>query len=185
MRLPNGLGTPRKHATTRSARHRLNSDRTCRSHPLACFDRSLRAIFTEVASQTEGPMIPIAKPWFGQQEERALLTPLRSGWVMQGPEVAGFEAAFANFVGAQFARRCRSLFRRYSRRASKRKSFGCQSHTQSQSASWDPDKGPSRAWRAPAFPPFRTASALTALWASADATLGTRNHFGTGTGEDT
>ncbi|MDA9981302.1 DegT/DnrJ/EryC1/StrS family aminotransferase [Gammaproteobacteria bacterium] len=47
--------------------------------------------------------IPIAKPRLGEEEEQAAARALRSGWVSQGPEVAAFEAEFAEFVGAEHA----------------------------------------------------------------------------------
>ena len=48
-------------------------------------------------------MIPIARPWLGEEEIAAVRRPLESGWVTQGPEVAAFEAEFAAFVGADHA----------------------------------------------------------------------------------
>ena len=48
-------------------------------------------------------MIPVAKPWIGDDEIDAVSRPLRSGWVTQGPEVAAFEREFATFVGAPHA----------------------------------------------------------------------------------
>ncbi|NOX62629.1 MAG: DegT/DnrJ/EryC1/StrS family aminotransferase [Chloroflexi bacterium] len=48
-------------------------------------------------------MIPVAKPWLGQEEIEAVKRPLSSGWVTQGPEVAAFEQEFAEFVGAEHA----------------------------------------------------------------------------------
>ena len=47
--------------------------------------------------------IPIARPFFGPPEEEAVLAVLRSGWVSQGPRVAEFEQAFAEYVGAAHA----------------------------------------------------------------------------------
>jgi perosamine synthetase len=47
--------------------------------------------------------IPITKPFFGEEERRAILEPLESGWVVQGPKVAEFEKCFAEFSGAKFA----------------------------------------------------------------------------------
>ncbi|HEY6140020.1 MAG TPA: DegT/DnrJ/EryC1/StrS family aminotransferase [Thermoanaerobaculia bacterium] len=47
--------------------------------------------------------IPITKPFFGEEEERAVVEPLRSGWVAQGPRVAEFEARFAAYTGAAHA----------------------------------------------------------------------------------
>lgn len=48
-------------------------------------------------------MIPVAKPFFGAEEERALVEALRSGWVSQGPRVAEFEQRFAEYIGAKHA----------------------------------------------------------------------------------
>lgn len=47
--------------------------------------------------------IPVARPSFGLDEERAVLEVLRSGWVSQGPRVAEFEHQFARYVGAPYA----------------------------------------------------------------------------------
>ncbi len=44
--------------------------------------------------------IPVARPSFGLEEEKAVLEVLRSGWVSQGPRVAQFEREFAAYVGA-------------------------------------------------------------------------------------
>lgn len=49
------------------------------------------------------PYIPIAKPWIGEQEAEAARRSILSGWVTQGPEVAGFEREFAAYVGAKYA----------------------------------------------------------------------------------
>lgn len=37
--------------------------------------------------------IPLARPWFGDEENAAVCRVLESGWVVQGPEVAAFEKA--------------------------------------------------------------------------------------------
>lgn len=47
--------------------------------------------------------IPITKPWFGEQELRAVQLPLESGWVVQGPYVQKFEDAFSAFTGSAFS----------------------------------------------------------------------------------
>ena len=45
--------------------------------------------------------IPITKPFFGVEEREALVRPLESGWVVQGPEVERFEQKFNAFTGAR------------------------------------------------------------------------------------
>lgn len=47
--------------------------------------------------------IPVARPCFSEDDERAVIQVLRSGWVSQGPKVAEFEARFAEYVGARHA----------------------------------------------------------------------------------
>ncbi|MDQ7778738.1 MAG: DegT/DnrJ/EryC1/StrS family aminotransferase [Planctomycetota bacterium] len=47
--------------------------------------------------------IPITKPCFDANDRRAVLEPLDSGWVVQGPRVAAFENAIARFTGARCA----------------------------------------------------------------------------------
>jgi perosamine synthetase len=47
--------------------------------------------------------IPISKPWFGSEEAAALVKPLDSGWVVQGPYVQEFEQKFADFSGVGHA----------------------------------------------------------------------------------
>jgi dTDP-4-amino-4,6-dideoxygalactose transaminase len=47
--------------------------------------------------------IPIAKPMFDDNEMRAILEPLKSGWVSQGPIVQEFENIFKSYVGTQYA----------------------------------------------------------------------------------
>lgn len=48
-------------------------------------------------------MIPVARPWLGEQEAEAARRAILSGWVTQGPEVTAFEREFASFVGAPCA----------------------------------------------------------------------------------
>ena len=46
-------------------------------------------------------MIPVMKPWLGEEEARAAADAVCSGWVAQGPKVAEFESRFAAHVGAE------------------------------------------------------------------------------------
>lgn len=48
-------------------------------------------------------MIPIAKPYLGEEEAAAAREAILSGWVTQGPRVAAFEQAFADYVEAPHA----------------------------------------------------------------------------------
>ena len=47
--------------------------------------------------------IPITKPFFGEEETRAVDQTLKSGWVVQGPAVAKFEQMFSAYTGAAHA----------------------------------------------------------------------------------
>ena len=47
----------------------------------------------------ERPLIPITIPYLGEEEERAAQAAIRSGWVTQGPKVAQFERAVADYCG--------------------------------------------------------------------------------------
>ena len=48
-------------------------------------------------------MIPVARPFLGEEEEKGVLEVLRSGWVTQGPRVQEFEENFARYVGCDYA----------------------------------------------------------------------------------
>lgn len=48
-------------------------------------------------------MIPITKPWLGEAERQAVLGPLKSGWLMQGPRVRQFEEEVALYTGREHA----------------------------------------------------------------------------------
>lgn len=52
--------------------------------------------------------IPISKPFFGEEEKRAITEPLETGWVVQGPKVAEFEKRFMVYTHAQNALACTS-----------------------------------------------------------------------------
>lgn len=47
--------------------------------------------------------IPITKAMFDDAEKTAIIKPLESGWVVQGPNVAEFEKKFTAFTGAGYA----------------------------------------------------------------------------------
>lgn len=47
--------------------------------------------------------IPITKTIFGDAEKEAIIKPLETGWVVQGPNVAKFQTMFAAFTGSQYA----------------------------------------------------------------------------------
>src|SRR2546430_7710487 len=47
--------------------------------------------------------IPISRPYFGDEERAAIVEPLETGWVVQGPKVAEFERLFASYAGAAYA----------------------------------------------------------------------------------
>ncbi|MFH1189225.1 MAG: DegT/DnrJ/EryC1/StrS family aminotransferase [Candidatus Omnitrophota bacterium] len=48
-------------------------------------------------------MIPIARPYFGEEEISAVRDVISSRWVTQGPKVKEFEDGFARYTGAKYA----------------------------------------------------------------------------------
>ena len=48
--------------------------------------------------------IPITKAIFDEAEKEAIVKPLETGWVVQGPYVQEFEQLFAEFTGAKYAK---------------------------------------------------------------------------------
>jgi perosamine synthetase len=57
-------------------------------------------------SQESPGRIPIARPYFGEEEILAAAKPIRDGWLVQGPVVAEFERRFAAFIGSRHALAC-------------------------------------------------------------------------------
>jgi dTDP-4-amino-4,6-dideoxygalactose transaminase len=58
-------------------------------------------VATEIAAdERPSESIPITKPFFGEEELRAVQLPLESGWVVQGPHVAEFERKFSAYTTA-------------------------------------------------------------------------------------
>lgn len=47
--------------------------------------------------------IPITKTIFGEEEKNAIVKPLETGWVVQGPYVAKFQELFASFTKVTYA----------------------------------------------------------------------------------
>lgn len=47
--------------------------------------------------------IPITKTIFGDEEKEAIIKPLETGWVVQGPNVTQFQKLFSEFTGAKYA----------------------------------------------------------------------------------
>jgi len=48
-------------------------------------------------------VIPIARPFIGEEEKQAVLAVLESGMLAQGPQVQAFEEAFAEYCGVRYA----------------------------------------------------------------------------------
>src|SRR5580704_2210734 len=48
-------------------------------------------------------MIPVIRPWLGEEEAEAAAAAVASGWIAQGPRVAEFEEAFAAAIGTSHA----------------------------------------------------------------------------------
>ena len=64
-------------------------------------DRERPAI--EGGTPVRSSLLPLARPSFGEAEERGVLEVLRSGWVSTGPATERFERAFAEWLGAPHA----------------------------------------------------------------------------------
>lgn len=57
----------------------------------------------EPASDSKKVSLPIARPLLGAEEANTAAQVVRSGWVLQGPQVESFEKEFAAYVGAPYA----------------------------------------------------------------------------------
>jgi dTDP-4-amino-4,6-dideoxygalactose transaminase len=55
------------------------------------------------SSEPQPPFVPFARPSIGSEEEEAVLSVMRSGWLTTGEVTARFEAEFAAVVGARHA----------------------------------------------------------------------------------
>jgi perosamine synthetase len=53
--------------------------------------------------KTAEQYLPFAMPFIGREEEQAVLSCLRSGWITTGPRAREFEAAFADYIGCRHA----------------------------------------------------------------------------------
>ncbi|MEO7912512.1 MAG: DegT/DnrJ/EryC1/StrS family aminotransferase [Roseiflexaceae bacterium] len=79
------------------------------SDGLACVNISMHDYSTCIETFRQTPrsgaiiMIPISKPLIGEEEQAAVRRVLESGMLAQGPRVAEFELAFANFIGVRYA----------------------------------------------------------------------------------
>lgn len=47
--------------------------------------------------------LPLSKPVLGKEEEKAVVTALRSGWITLGPKVAEFEEKFSAYIGCKYS----------------------------------------------------------------------------------
>jgi dTDP-4-amino-4,6-dideoxygalactose transaminase len=55
------------------------------------------------AGAPSSPVIPVMRPFLGEEEAQAAADAVRSGWVAQGPRVRDFEDEFCRVVGARNA----------------------------------------------------------------------------------
>lgn len=63
----------------------------------------IKKVVLHLNDETTPQKIPITKPFFGAEEEAAILAPLHSGWVVQGPFVKEFEEKFSTFTKSCFS----------------------------------------------------------------------------------
>ncbi|MCX6803766.1 MAG: DegT/DnrJ/EryC1/StrS family aminotransferase, partial [Candidatus Diapherotrites archaeon] len=48
-------------------------------------------------------MVPLSKPFLGEEEIKAVTEVLKSGWLVSGPKNKEFENNFAEYIGAKHA----------------------------------------------------------------------------------
>ena len=64
--------------------------------------KRLLATLVEEGGEPAAPrFIPLAKPILGEEEERAAIEAMRSGWVTSGPQIGAFEKALGETVDAE------------------------------------------------------------------------------------
>ncbi|MDK1021485.1 MAG: aminotransferase class I/II-fold pyridoxal phosphate-dependent enzyme [Candidatus Hydrogenedentes bacterium] len=64
--------------------------------------KRLLATLVEEGGEPIAPrFIPLAKPLLGEEEERAVLEAMRSGWVTSGPQIAAFEKELGETINAE------------------------------------------------------------------------------------
>ena len=56
-----------------------------------------------MSADTTAPWVPFSRPSLDHEEEEAVLSVMRSGWLTTGEEASRFETEFAGFVGARHA----------------------------------------------------------------------------------
>jgi perosamine synthetase len=61
------------------------------------------AAATSAQASTSLPMIPITKPFLGEEEAQAAANAIRTGWIAQGPLVEAFERALTTRLGVAHA----------------------------------------------------------------------------------
>jgi dTDP-4-amino-4,6-dideoxygalactose transaminase len=67
-------------------------------------ERSAVRLAIEGGSPVRGEFLPFHRPTIGREEETEVLDTLRSGWLTTGPRTQRFEAEFARYLGARYAR---------------------------------------------------------------------------------
>ncbi len=88
-------GVTRRIASIEAAREQLGWK------PEVDLHAGLRTLVDWWRARAGARMIPVMKPWLGEEEAQAAAEAVTSGWVAQGPRVAEFETRFAERVGAE------------------------------------------------------------------------------------